>query len=155
MYCPHCGADEMKVLETRESEMTNSIRRRRECLACGRRFTSYESIKQPPITVLKKSGKREPFRSEKIKASLDLALRKRPISQEAIAIAQKEMEKEIFFRASDRGHIESKTIGEIILSHLKELDGAAYVRFASVYFSFSDVKAFISFIENMPEKGSL
>ncbi|WDI35704.1 transcriptional regulator NrdR [Entomospira entomophila] len=149
MYCPHCGADEMKVLETRESEMTNSIRRRRECLGCGRRFTSYESIKHPPITVLKKSGKKEPLSIEKIRDSLEVALRKRPINQAVIAQTQKEIERSIFSHASDRGYIDSQLIGQIILNQLKDLDATAYIRFASVYFSFSDVKAFISFIESM------
>ena len=149
MYCPHCGADDMKVLETRESEMTNSIRRRRECLECGRRFTSYETIKHPPITVLKKSGKKEPFSIDKIRSSLEIALRKRPINQANIAQTQKEIERIVFSKASDRGHIESSVIGEIILSQLKELDATAYIRFASVYFSFAEVKAFVQFIEGM------
>jgi transcriptional repressor NrdR len=151
MYCPRCGADELKVLETRESEMTNSIRRRRECIKCLHRFTSYESIKHPPITVLKKNAKREPFKSEKVKASLDVALRKRPINQNTLLLTQKEIEKEIFFRATDRGCVESSVIGEVILDHLRDLDATAYVRFASVYLSFADVKAFVSFIEQMPQ----
>lgn len=149
MYCPHCGADEMKVLETRESEMTNSIRRRRECLKCSRRFTSYESIKHPPITVIKKNGKKEPLNTDKIRISLEVSLRKRPISQSDIAKTQKDIEKIIFSKASDRGCITSKIVGEIILNELKNLDVTAYVRFASVYFSFSDVKAFVSFINEI------
>ena len=145
MKCPYCGNIEDKVVDSRLSTEANSIRRRRECLGCERRFTTYENIEEAPLMVVKKDGRREPFERKKILTGLLKACEKRPISMEKLEqlidkiefILQKNYEKEV----------KSKEIGELVTRMLQELDEVAYVRFASVYRQFKDVNQFMKEIK--------
>lgn len=142
MKCPFCGFIEDKVVDSRESKDGDSIRRRRECLECGRRFTSYERIDEIPYMVVKKDGKREAFERNKIMAGLLRACEKRPISAAQLESIVDLVEKNVQ-DSSDREHPTSE-IGKIIMSSLKTLDKVAYVRFASVYLEFEDVSEFMT-----------
>ena len=141
MNCPFCGYLEDKVVDSREAKDGNSIRRRRECLECGRRFTSYERIDEIPYMVVKKDGKREPFDRNKILAGLLRACEKRPISAPQLESIVDSVEKSV----QDSPDRESPTsdLGKVIMKRLKELDKVAYVRFASVYLEFEDVSEFM------------
>jgi len=141
MRCPFCGHIEDKVVDSREAKDGDSIRRRRECLECGRRFTSYERIDQIPYMVVKKDGKRESFDRKKVLAGLMRACEKRPISMTQLESIVDEIEKELQ-DSSDR-EIPTSDIGKIIMRRLKAMDKVAYVRFASVYLEFEDVSAFM------------
>jgi len=141
MRCPFCGHIEDKVVDSREAKDGDSIRRRRECLDCGRRFTSYERIDEIPYMVVKKDGKRESFDRTKVLAGLMRACEKRPISMTQLESIVDEIEKELQ-DSSDR-EIPTTDIGKIIMRRLKALDKVAYVRFASVYLEFEDVSAFM------------
>ena len=137
MKCPYCSSQKSRVLDKRSS--SNSIRRRRECLKCKKRFTTYEAIEEPKIFVMKKDGRREPFSREKLRGGLAKACEKRPVSQEKIDNAVIEIElklKELGKEAS------SRAIGELLMKKLKSLDKVAYIRFASVYREFADVSNF-------------
>ena len=142
MNCPFCGHLEDKVVDSREAKDGNSIRRRRECLECGRRFTSYERIDEIPYMVVKKDGKREPFDRNKILAGLLRACEKRPISATQLESIVDSVEKSV----QDSPDRESPTsdLGKVIMKRLKELDKVAYVRFASVYLEFEDVSEFMN-----------
>ena len=142
MNCPFCGHLEDKVVDSREAKDGNSIRRRRECLECGRRFTSYERIDEIPYMVVKKDGKREPFDRNKILAGLLRACEKRPISAPQLESIVDSVEKSV----QDSPDRESPTsdLGKVIMKRLKELDKVAYVRFASVYLEFEDVSEFMN-----------
>jgi len=142
MKCPFCGFIEDKVVDSRESKDGDSIRRRRECLECGRRFTSYERIDEIPYMVVKKDGKREAFERNKIMSGLLRACEKRPISAAQLESIVDLVEKNVQ-DSSDREHPTSE-IGKIIMSSLKTLDKVAYVRFASVYLEFEDVSEFMT-----------
>ena len=141
MKCPFCGGVENKVMDSRVSRDGNAIRRRRECLACGRRFTTYEYIEDMLPTVVKKDGRREPFDRNKIRMGIRKACEKRPISTETIESLVTEVER--FCQDYSGEEIRSSMIGEKIMKLLKELDGVAYVRFASVYRQFRDVNDFL------------
>lgn len=141
MRCPFCGHIEDKVVDSREAKDGDSIRRRRECLDCGRRFTSYERIDEIPYMVVKKDGKRESFERNKILAGLMRACEKRPISMGQLEAIVEEVEKAVQ-DSSDR-ELATSEIGKIIMRRLKALDKVAYVRFASVYLEFEDVSAFM------------
>lgn len=147
MKCVYCGCEESKVLDSRSTEESNSIRRRRECLQCGKRFTTYETIETVPILVIKKDGSRESFNIEKIKAGIIRACEKRPVSMAQIDEIAEDVEKKI--QNSLRQEISSQEIGELIMEKLKTVDEIAYVRFASVYRQFKDVTNFIKFITDM------
>ncbi len=142
MNCPFCGHLEDKVVDSREAKDGNSIRRRRECLGCARRFTSYERIDEIPYMVVKKDGKREPFDRHKILAGLLRACEKRPISALQLESIVDSVEKSV----QDSPDRESPTsdLGKVIMKRLKELDKVAYVRFASVYLEFEDVSEFMN-----------
>lgn len=150
MKCPYCGNLEDKVVDSRLAAGGNSIRRRRECLKCQRRFTTYEQIEESHLMVIKKDGRREPFERKKILAGLVKACEKRPISMENLEqlidkiefTLQKNYEKEV----------KSKDIGELLIKMLQELDEIAYVRFASVYRQFKDVSQFMKEIKGLSEK---
>jgi transcriptional repressor NrdR len=155
MRCPYCGHIEDKVVDSRESKDADSIRRRRECLACGRRFTSYERIDEIPYMVVKKDGRREIFDRNKILAGLLRACEKRPISMGQLDSIVDEVEKEVQDSA-DR-ELSTSEIGKIIMKRLKALDKVAYVRFASVYLEFEDVTEFMTELKDLvrsrtPEK---
>jgi transcriptional repressor NrdR len=142
MRCPFCGHLEDKVVDSREAKDGDSIRRRRECLECSRRFTSYERIDEIPYMVVKKDGKREPFDRNKILAGLLRACEKRPISAPQLEAIVDSVEK--FVQDSPDRECPTSELGKIIMKRLKELDKVAYVRFASVYLEFEDVSEFMN-----------
>ncbi len=141
MRCPYCGYNEDKVIDSRETQDATSVRRRRECLNCGRRYTTYEYVEKTPLMVIKKDGRREAFQREKILNGLLRACHKRPISVETLERVVSEIEKEIQ-KKFDR-EVESRCIGELVMEKLSQLDDVAYVRFASVYRQFKDINQFL------------
>ena len=147
MRCPFCGADNDRVIDSRASQDAFSIRRRRECLECHRRFTTYETIEELALKVIKKNDDRVPFDREKIKRGLEKALWKRKISGEQIEQLIQQVERDIY--AQHDGEVDSQAIGEIVMTHLRELDQVAYVRFASVYREFKDVRDFVDELQPM------
>ena len=152
MKCPFCGHMEDKVVDSRESREGDVIRRRRECLRCDRRFTSYERIDEIPYMVVKKDGTREPFAREKVLAGVMKACEKRPIQMTKIEALVNQVEK--YVQESRERERSTEKIGEVIMRRLKELDKVAYVRFASVYLDFKDVTEFMSELKSLVRKGS-
>ncbi|MDE6029401.1 MAG: transcriptional regulator NrdR [Clostridiales bacterium] len=144
MKCIYCGNAESKVVDSRSTDEGNSIRRRRECLQCGKRFTTYEVIESTPVLVVKQDGTRQQFDAHKIKSGLIRACEKRPVALRDIEALVASVEKQIY--NSLEQEVTSKKIGELVMEGLKELDQIAYVRFASVYRDFRDVTSFIEFI---------
>ena len=142
MHCLKCGCEESKVVDSRAIEEGNSIRRRRECLNCKNRFTTYEKVEHTPMIVIKKNGTREQFNREKIINGMVRACEKRPVSIEKIEKTVDEIEMEI--NNSMQKEIASERIGEIVITKIKMLDEIAYVRFASVYRQFKDINEFKS-----------
>lgn len=140
MKCPFCQHDDTQVLDTRISEEGDSIRRRRRCASCEKRFTTYERVELTMPSIVKKNGNRTDFDSAKLRGSLMLALRKRPVSAEGIDAAVHHIEEKI--RATGEREVMSTHIGELVMRELKRLDKIAYIRFASVYKSFEDVAEF-------------
>ncbi|HBT20099.1 MAG TPA: transcriptional regulator NrdR [Peptococcaceae bacterium] len=147
MRCPYCGNTSSKVLESRQTEEGRCIRRRRECISCSERFTTYERIEKIPIYVIKKDGRREPFDPEKILKGLLKACEKRPISVEKLREIVDEIEAEIVNRMETE--VPTTVIGEMVMDKLKKVDDVAYVRFASVYREFKDLKMFLEELENL------
>lgn len=147
MRCPFCSHIEDKVVDSRESKEGDSIRRRRECLSCGRRFTSYERIDEIPYMVVKKGGRREIFDRNKVLAGLLRACEKRPISVGQLEAIVDDVEKTV--QDSTDRELATAEIGKIIMRRLKALDKVAYVRFASVYLEFEDVSEFMSELKNL------
>jgi len=147
MKCPFCGFLEDKVVDSREAKDGDSIRRRRECLQCGRRFTSYERIDEIPYMVVKKDGKRAIFERNKIMSGLLRACEKRPISASQLEAIVDAVEKTVQ-DSSDR-ELPTSEIGKIIMRRLKEMDKVAYVRFASVYLEFEDVSEFMTELKDL------
>ena len=141
MRCPFCGNTEDRVVDSRESREGDVIRRRRECTRCERRFTSYEKAESLPFVVVKRDERREPYDRDKLMRGLQVACRKRPISQDALERVADSVEAAM----NDTGEreISSQRIGSLVMSQLRELDPVAYVRFASVYRNFEDVDAFV------------
>ena len=146
MKCPYCNYLETKVLETRETE-EDVTRRRRECLKCTKRFTTYEQIELVNIMILKKDGRREIFDRQKVIKSIQMATQKRPISEEEIENIASKIESKI--RTSAQREIKTTKIGEMILRQLKKLDQVAYIRFASVYNDFKDIDSFKKELEKL------
>ncbi len=140
MKCPFCGHQDSKVVDSRSSDGGNVIRRRRECLGCGLRFTTFERYEQIPSVVIKRAGEREPYKREKILVGLNKAFEKRGMSKQKIEEILESIESEL--RAQGEREIKSSLIGMIILKKLKEADEVAYLRFASVYKDFQDVSQF-------------
>jgi transcriptional repressor NrdR len=147
MKCPFCGFLEDKVVDSREAKDGDSIRRRRECLECSRRFTSYERIDEIPYLVVKKDGKREAFERNKIMSGLLRACEKRPISAAQLESIVSLVEKDV--QDSTDRELPTSDIGKIIMRRLKELDKVAYVRFASVYLEFEDVSEFMTELKDL------
>lgn len=141
MKCPYCGFDNSRVIDSRPAEENNSIRRRRQCDGCGKRFTTYEKIETIPLTVIKKDKTREPYDRTKIESGIMSSCHKRPVSVEAIEKTIDAIETEIF--NLELKEVESSQIGEIVMDKLKDLEEVAYVRFASVYREFKDVETFM------------
>jgi len=150
MKCPFCGQQKDKVVDSRETGSGDVIRRRRECLECGRRFTSYERVEEIPFLVVKKDGRREPFDRSKLLAGLHRACEKRPIPAKALDAIADEVEQMV--QDSPDREVEARAIGEKVMSRLKELDKVAYVRFASVYRQFEDVQEFMSELKDLLER---
>lgn len=144
MKCIYCGNAESKVVDSRSTDEGNSIRRRRECLQCGKRFTTYEVIESTPVLVVKQDGTRQQFDPLKIKNGVIKACEKRPVALRDIDALVASVEKQVY--NSLEQEISTKKIGELVMERLKELDQIAYVRFASVYRDFRDVTSFIEFI---------
>ena len=140
MKCPFCGKDNTKVIDSRPTD-DSAIRRRRQCDACGKRFTTYEKVESMPLIVIKKDNNREPYDREKLTAGIVRSCHKRPVSSEQITKMIDEIEKQIF--SMEEREIPSVTIGELVMKKLKMVDEVAYVRFASVYRQFKDVNAFM------------
>ena len=140
MLCPFCAHEESKVLETRESEDLNTTRRRRECLKCGKRFTTYERLETSPLVVIKKDGRREEFDREKLKKGIIKACEKTEVPIEKIEKFVEEIERKL--RTEDSAEVESKKIGRMVAQKLKKTDKVAYIRFASVFRSFVDLEDF-------------
>ncbi|MEX2025997.1 MAG: transcriptional regulator NrdR [Pirellulaceae bacterium] len=147
MKCPFCRADNDRVIDSRASEDGFAIRRRRECLSCKQRFTTYERLEEFEIKVVKKGGVREPFNREKIRSGLAKACWKRPISDEHIDNLVSEIEAELYTKGDQE--IDSATLGEMVMERLAALDQVAYIRFASVYLRFQDASDFVKEIKPM------
>ena len=142
MKCPFCGHENTRVIDSRPADDNNSIRRRRLCDDCGKRFTTYEKVETIPLIVIKKDNNREQYDRSKIEAGVLRACHKRPISAEQITKLIDEVEVEVFNR--EEKEIASSVIGEILMDKIKDLDAVAYVRFASVYREFKDVNTFMN-----------
>ncbi len=150
MKCPFCSEDATKVIDSRPSEDNSAIRRRRQCEACGKRFTTYEKPDIFPIMVIKKDQNREEYNREKMKNGIFMACHKRPIPTPVLNQLVDEVENTIFAR--DEREISSSEIGELVMDKLKALDKVAYVRFASVYRSFTDVNTFAEELKTLLQK---
>ncbi|MBQ2923126.1 MAG: transcriptional repressor NrdR [Tyzzerella sp.] len=150
MKCPYCSATDTRVIDSRPAEDGSSIRRRRCCDECGKRFTTYEKIETIPLIVIKKDNNREQYDRSKIEGGILRACYKRPISAADIQKTIEKIETEIFSR--EEKEIPTSVIGEIVMEKLKELDEVAYVRFASIYREFKDVNTFMSEIKKILEK---
>jgi transcriptional repressor NrdR len=147
MKCPFCGHTEDKVIDSRSTQDDSSVRRRRECLSCERRFTTYEYIEKIPLMVVKRDGRREAFSRQKIMDGLMRSCEKRPVSVEQMDTLVEDVEKTI--QKSFDKEIDAKAIGEIVMEKLSAIDGVAYVRFASVYRQFKDVSEFMKELKQL------
>ena len=150
MRCLYCDCTESKVIDSRSADDDRTIRRRRECIGCGRRFTTYETIEISPILVVKTNGNRQAYDASKVKSGIIKACEKRPVPIEKIETLVEEITKHVY--NSMEQEISSKAIGEMVMEGLKKLDEVAYVRYASVYRSFKDISSFMSELQSMIEK---
>ena len=150
MKCPYCGHSESKVVDSRPAEEGSSIRRRRECLSCSKRFTTYETVESLPMIVVKKDGSRQSFDREKVTASMIRACEKRRVGLEQIEKMSEEIEQTL--QNSLEREISSDYVGELVMAKLRPVDEVAYIRFASVYRRFTDVNQFLSAITEMVRK---
>jgi len=149
MKCPFCGRENTRVIDSRPADDNNSIRRRRVCDMCGKRFTTYEKIETIPLIIIKKDNNREAYNRSKIEGGLIRACHKRPVSVQQITMLVDEVENEIFSMVEKE--ISSQVIGELVMNKLKDLDPVAYVRFASVYREFKDVNTFMDELKKLLE----
>jgi transcriptional repressor NrdR len=145
-----CGCEDSKVIDSRSADEGRTIRRRRECINCGKRFTTYETIEDTPVLVVKNSGNRQAFDSQKIKNGIIKACEKRPVSMNDIDKLVDDITKRIY--NSMEQEISSKAIGEMVMDGLKSLDEVAYVRYASVYRSFTDIDSFMEELKKLKSK---
>ena len=150
MKCQYCNYIESKVVDSRPTDDGNSIRRRRECLSCGKRFTTYEKVELTPLFVVKRDGRREAFDSQKIKAGILHACDKLPVSMQQIDEIVTRVEQKAY--ATMEGEIQSEKIGDMVMAELKELNDVAYVRFAAVYRKFTDVGAFMNELQKLVDE---
>ena len=150
MKCPFCNAADTKVIDSRPADGNSSIRRRRQCETCGKRFTTYEKLETMPLMVIKKDNSRETYDRAKIEAGIIHSCHKRPVSTQQINSMIDSIETEIFNR--EEREIETSAIGELVMKKLKDLDEVAYVRFASVYREFKDVNTFMEEISKLLKK---
>lgn len=149
MRCPHCGSMDDRVTDSRTLANGESIRRRRECLSCGFRFTSYERVEEKSLMVIKRNGRREPFDRQKLERGLQRALEKRPVSQMTIENILNDIEDEAAMLGKLGNEIPSSSLGEMALHKLYDLDKVAYIRFASVYRKFESMDEFIKEVEQL------
>ena len=149
MKCMYCGCTESKVIDSRSTDEDRTIRRRRECTQCGRRFTTYETIETTPVLVIKNGGNRQAFDPNKIKNGIIKACEKRPVPIEKIDALADDITKKLYNSMAQE--VSSKQIGEMVMEGLKELDEVAYVRYASVYRSFKDISSFMRELQQMME----
>lgn len=150
MKCPYCNHENTRVIDSRPAEDNNSIRRRRVCDVCNKRFTTYEKIETIPLIVIKKDDNREAYDRGKIEAGVLRACHKRPVSADSINLLVDEVETEIFNR--EEKEVNSRVIGEMVMNKLKDLDAVAYVRFASVYREFKDINTFMDELKKVLDK---
>lgn len=149
MRCPYCGSLDDKVLESRTMGNGETIRRRRECVSCGHRFTSYERIEEKPFMVVKRDGRREPFNTQKLEKGITRAMEKRPVSNSMVEIIVNEIEDEAVRMGRDSREISTVDLGELVLERLYKIDKVAYIRFASVYKHFENLDEFITEVKNI------
>ncbi len=147
MRCPACGYEEDKVVDSRSTREGRAIRRRRECLSCARRFTTYEYVERTPVLVVKKDGRREAFSREKLLTGMEKACEKRPVPQAALVRIVDAIENEL--AELGRTEVDAKEVGEKVMAHLFKLDEVAYVRFASVYRSFKDLSELMNDLRDL------
>lgn len=150
MRCPYCGHENTRVIDSRPAEENNSIRRRRVCDECNKRFTTYEKVETIPLIIIKKDNNRESYNREKIESGVMKACHKRPISADQLTGIVDEVETEIYAR--EEKEIPSTIIGELIMDKLKDIDTVAYVRFASVYREFKDINTFMDELKKVLDK---
>lgn len=150
MKCIYCGNTESKVLDSRSCDETNSIRRRRECLSCGKRFTTYETVETTPLLVIKSDNSRQAFDTDKLKRGIIRACEKRPVSMAQIDTIVNNIEKTLYNTLDQE--VPSSKIGELVMENLKKIDEVSYIRFASVYRKFADLTHFIEFIKEYDDK---
>lgn len=144
MRCPYCGSLDDRVIESRAMANGENIRRRRECLSCGYRFTSYERIEEKPLMVIKRDGRRQPFDSKKLEKGIERALEKRPVSTTTVENLAAEIEDQAVMQAKSSREISTSDLGELVLQRLNDIDKVAYIRFASVYKHFENLDEFIN-----------
>ena len=154
MRCPYCGNLDDKVLESRTMINGESIRRRRECLACGYRFTSYERIDEKPFMVVKRDGRRQPFDIKKIAKGIERALEKRPVSTSMVEQLSNDIEDLAIKLGKEAREISTASLGELVLEKLSDIDAVAYIRFASVYRHFENLEEFITEVKNIEKRGA-
>ncbi len=147
MKCPYCGYEDSKVLDSRPTDENQTIRRRRECIECGKRFTTYERIEQVPVVIIKKDGTRQAYDRTKILNGMIRACEKRPVPLSVIEESVDNIEKKVY-NSLDK-EIKSELIGEMVMEELKDIDDVSYVRFASVYRQFKDVNSFMDELKKM------
>lgn len=147
MKCPYCGHPDSRVIDSRATEEGTAIRRRRECMSCGRRFTTYEVVDEVPLMVVKKDGRREPFNRNKILTGLMKACQKRPVPMSVLEEVTSDVEREL--RGRLEREVSSREIGEMVIRRLRDLDKVAYVRFASVYREFKDIDTFMDELKKL------
>ena len=152
MKCRYCASIESKVIDSRPTEDGSAIRRRRECINCGKRFTTYEKIEEIPIMVVKRDGRREPFDSEKIRIGIRKASEKRPIAADVQDKLVEDVTREVFNTLASE--VTTRDIGEILMRKLKDVDEVAYVRFASVYREFKDTQTFMKELQHLLDEKS-
>lgn len=150
MKCPFCGHENTRVIDSRPAEDNNSIRRRRVCDVCGKRFTTYEKIDTIPLIIIKKDNNREAYDRAKIEAGVLRACHKRPVSANQISRLVEEVETEIF--NMEEKELSSQVVGELVMNKLKDMDAVAYVRFASVYREFKDINTFMDELKKVLDK---
>ena len=149
MRCPYCGSMDDKVLESRTMANGESIRRRRECISCGYRFTSYEHIEEKPFMVVKRDGRRQPFDRSKLEKGIQRALEKRSVATSTIENLINEIEDEAIMRGKSAREITTSELGELVLEYLYKFDKVAYIRFASAYKHFESLEEFITEVKNV------
>ena len=147
MHCPFCGADDTKVIDSRLVAEGNQVRRRRQCLTCAERYTTYETAELVMPRIKKSDGGREPFNEDKLRSGIDRALEKRPVSREDVENAINRIKHKL--RTTGERELPSRAVGEAVMAELRNMDGVAYVRFASVYRDFQDVQDFSEVVRDL------